>query len=538
MDVSFPMQHAKPLKLVSDQNFGEGMSRICSLPDSILHYILSLLPIKEAVKTSVLSKRWEFLWTSIAKLEFKEDLRQSVEKRAEFMNFVEKALLLHDSSSIHTFSLTCEVPTDGPTPRINSWIYAALRHKVQKMILDLHFSHYHGSFMLPRHLFACESLKELELDFFNDLRLPSFVYFPNLKILNLSRVFFMDDNSVRKLFSSCPQLEKLDLIECEWDNVKAVHVSAPKLEYLEISEFKADEDAKSDCQFMISGPRLRFFRYKGELINEYCISDAPSLLDAHVDMYLGKNHGRWRQSSYRAHKLLRGLANVKDLHLSSRTFRVLDLAEEQVACLPLFHNLNHLEVNSGTLNFACRVMPKILHNSPHLESIFFAKTVIEVNIVLSLVHLLQPAEFDIKKEAAWAISNATSGGSHEQIRFLVSHGCIKPLCDLLICPDPRIVMVCLEGLENILKVGEADMEMGMNGGINLYAQMIDECDGFDKIENLQTHDNYEIYEKALKILERYWADEELERYWAEEEENEQNLPDGGNENQQGCNFGS
>jgi hypothetical protein len=31
----------------------------------------------------------------------------------------------------------------------------------------------------------------------------------------------------------------------------------------------------------------------------------------------------------------------------------------------------------------------------------------------------QNAEFDIKKEAAWAISNATSGGTADQIRFLV-----------------------------------------------------------------------------------------------------------------------
>ncbi|KAE8711551.1 Importin subunit alpha-4 [Hibiscus syriacus] len=156
------------------------------------------------------------------------------------------------------------------------------------------------------------------------------------------------------------------------------------------------------------------------------------------------------------------------------------------------------------------------------------QAVIEANIILPLVHLLQHAEFDIKTEAAWAISNATSGGSHEQILFLVGQGCIKPLCDLLICPDPRVVSVCLEGLENILKVGEADKEMGMNDGINLYAQMIDECEGLDKIKDLQTHDNYEIYEKTVKILERYWA---------EEEEDEQNLQDGGNENQQGFNFG-
>lgn len=96
------------------------------------------------------------------------------------------------------------------------------------------------------------------------------------------------------------------------------------------------------------------------------------------------------------------------------------------------------------------------------------------------------------------------------------------------CPDPRIVTVCLEGLENILKVGEADKEMGKNGGINLYAQMIDECDGLDKIEMLQTHDNNEIYEKSVKLLERYWA---------EEDEEVQNVQDGDG-NQQAFGFGS
>ncbi|KAI4349915.1 hypothetical protein L6164_010457 [Bauhinia variegata] len=126
------------------------------------------------------------------------------------------------------------------------------------------------------------------------------------------------------------------------------------------------------------------------------------------------------------------------------------------------------------------------------------QAVIEANIIGPLVLLLQNAEFDIKKEAAWAISNSTSGGSHEQIKYLVSQGCIKPLCDLLICPDPRIVTVCLEGLENILKVGEADKSTGKNGGVNLYAQMIDDAEGLEKIENLQSHDNTEIYEKAME----------------------------------------
>lgn len=136
------------------------------------------------------------------------------------------------------------------------------------------------------------------------------------------------------------------------------------------------------------------------------------------------------------------------------------------------------------------------------------QAVIDANIIPPLVQLLASAEFDIKKESAWAVSNATSGGTPEQIKYLVNQGCIKPLCDLLTCPDPRIVTVSLEGLENILKVGEAEKDVGNSSGVNLYARYIDEAEGLEKIENLQTHDNNEIYEKAVKILETYWQEED------------------------------
>jgi len=134
------------------------------------------------------------------------------------------------------------------------------------------------------------------------------------------------------------------------------------------------------------------------------------------------------------------------------------------------------------------------------------QAIIDANIVPPLIQLLANAEFDIKKEAAWGISNATSGGTPEQIRYLVSQGCIKPLCDLLSSSDARIITVALEGLENILRVGEKDARG--TGGVNVYAQYIEEAEGLDKIEALQSHQNNEIYEKAVKILESYFAAEE------------------------------
>ncbi|GMJ01865.1 IMPORTIN ALPHA, IMPORTIN ALPHA ISOFORM 1, importin alpha isoform 1 [Hibiscus trionum] len=153
--------------------------------------------------------------------------------------------------------------------------------------------------------------------------------------------------------------------------------------------------------------------------------------------------------------------------------------------------------------------------------VWILQAVIEANIIAPLVHLQQNDEFDIKEEAALAIANAASCGTHDQIRFLVSQGCIKPLCDLIWC-DPSIVKVSLKGLENILKVGEDEKTMGTTDGVNLYKQMIKDARGRWKIKYLRSHyeeiyneckselhpDTIEIYEKAVEVLKTYWLEED------------------------------
>lgn len=129
------------------------------------------------------------------------------------------------------------------------------------------------------------------------------------------------------------------------------------------------------------------------------------------------------------------------------------------------------------------------------------QAVMDNNLIPPLIQLLQNAEFDIRKEAAWAISNATSGGSPEQIQFLVQQGCIRPLCDLLTVTDPKIVTIALEGLENILKVGDGQSP-------NPMAVYISEAEGLPKMEDLQQHANNDIYEKCIQILETYFGIED------------------------------
>lgn len=123
---------------------------------------------------------------------------------------------------------------------------------------------------------------------------------------------------------------------------------------------------------------------------------------------------------------------------------------------------------------------------------------------LSSSELLQSSEFDIQKEAAWAVSNSTSGGTPEQIMYLVSSGVIPPLCNLLSVADAKVITVALEGLENILRISQSA------NVLERVTEIVNDCGGLQTIEELQNHDNSTIYQRAVKMLETYFGAEEEE----------------------------
>jgi len=76
------------------------------------------------------------------------------------------------------------------------------------------------------------------------------------------------------------------------------------------------------------------------------------------------------------------------------------------------------------------------------------------------------------------------------------------LCDLLSSMDNKIIQVALDGLENILRVGEADRGTPPRPqSINKYALFIEEANGMEKIHECQQNANQEIYNKAYRIIE-------------------------------------
>jgi importin subunit alpha-4/3 len=60
----------------------------------------------------------------------------------------------------------------------------------------------------------------------------------------------------------------------------------------------------------------------------------------------------------------------------------------------------------------------------------------------------------------------------------------------------------LDGINNMLKMAGPHAEH--------VANLIEECDGLTKIEDLQNHENVEIYKLAYDIIEQYFSDDVVE----------------------------
>ena len=121
------------------------MDRISQLPNDIIVYILSHLTIKEAAITSVLSRKWRYLWTCITGLNFDADdvldkiasepKSRGVE-RPKYVNWVNRVVRQHRGPTIDDFRICFDL--DKTTKcAIDKWIKFAVGKRVQRLELDL-----------------------------------------------------------------------------------------------------------------------------------------------------------------------------------------------------------------------------------------------------------------------------------------------------------------------------------------------------------------------------------------------------------------
>lgn len=139
------------------------------------------------------------------------------------------------------------------------------------------------------------------------------------------------------------------------------------------------------------------------------------------------------------------------------------------------------------------------------------QAVIDANLIPLVVSLLRSGDQKTKKEATWAICNATShhDRSPQLVKYLVAQGCLKPLCDMLTGQDSKIVQVVLDGIDNILAVGQEEVNNGSSLE-NEYSIMLEDINALDTIVHLQDHPVEAVYFKSKAIIDKYYGGKEEE----------------------------
>lgn len=75
------------------------------------------------------------------------------------------------------------------------------------------------------------------------------------------------------------------------------------------------------------------------------------------------------------------------------------------------------------------------------------------------------------------------------------------MCNLLEAKDWQTIVIVIDGLNNILNAART------MGEIERVALIIEENGGLDKLETLQHHENEEVYQKAISLIDTFFSSE-------------------------------
>ncbi|KAJ4784034.1 F-box family protein [Rhynchospora pubera] len=194
----------------------EEADMLSSLPGEVKDKILTLLPVKEAGRTGILSRQWRYTWSSIPELTIRDGSYCGL-----FTKLVDGILFLHQGPvykfDLHTKNFHDSEPYDR-------WLLHLSRNGIRELILQLRFN-----YKIPSSLFSCQALTCLHLSNCT-IKLPhDFEGFKLLRTVMLEKSA-VSGNELEKMVSGSPLLESLFL----WDFKECLilNIDAPNLKNL------------------------------------------------------------------------------------------------------------------------------------------------------------------------------------------------------------------------------------------------------------------------------------------------------------------
>lgn len=404
----------------------DGVDMISNLPDPVLQLILSCLPTtEEVIRTSILSTRWRYLWTSVPSLNIDyarglNPLKQF--KSNKFKEFV-YWVLANKSLDLDSFRLCCPVFYSIST--IKRWIHIA----VTKNLKQLHLLFCpRKKFEVPHCLVTCSSLEVLKLFLFKRrLSLPNFTGFRALRVLELDSVELFNDYSVEHFLESFPVLEELSLLDCLTDELSVFHISCPKLKRLTIRCWErvpceeSDKDMVMCDKLRISCPKLVFLMLTGYVAGIFSFENLYSLKEVVIHP---EEMDEWERP------IVDGFVGISRVESLSISLYCIGMCEEPPDYVPVsLPNLKTLELTTGV--FAMDVLIPFLICFPDLESLSLIITQVDrledwklddAATMKILTHRLKRVEFLGFDGDEWKVVVARSllehGNALEDMAFL------------------------------------------------------------------------------------------------------------------------
>ncbi|XP_049347750.1 putative F-box/LRR-repeat protein At5g02930 [Solanum verrucosum] len=203
---------------------GEREDRISKLPGNVMNRIVELLPVEDAAKTSILSKKWRYIWARLPNLWLNRAFWIYCTTQQIFRERVNTILLQH-LGDIEKFHLV-ESVRSSLYAHTDRWLVYVTRKGVKELCLYMPDNR---TYKVPSCVLNCPTLTNLEL--FKCLFKPpkSFVAFHHLINLRLQRITFVPTTEFYVI--DCPLLVNLALVDCRGTQYLNIIVSS-QLEHL------------------------------------------------------------------------------------------------------------------------------------------------------------------------------------------------------------------------------------------------------------------------------------------------------------------
>ncbi|CAA7030210.1 unnamed protein product [Microthlaspi erraticum] len=313
---------------------------ISSLPDVILQHILSSIPTKLAVTTSLLSKRWRHVWCDTPCLSL------DIDRRATAVS-IKETLTRYTAPNVSNFHL--KTTMGRSVTHMEMWIKFAISHNVENLSLDL---------CTPYDRYNNEKYAYPDFSFIN-----SSVCWTSLKKLSLCDCC-LSDESLAKILSGCPLLQSLTLSCC--DELMVVDLSKS----LHLTTLKINRDVCFTGPKQIVAPHIHrlkmLFNYKSPCL----LVDVSFLVEANLGICYSPmpytEHADFFQEMVL--KMLEKLQNAEKLTFGENILQILSLAQIRGVPSPML-KVKDLTLETNIDQYVIPGVERVLQNSPHLKKL-------------------------------------------------------------------------------------------------------------------------------------------------------------------------